>query len=132
MTTAGLATFYLLAINLATYVAFFWDKRQAILQGWRVSERTLLTLAFAGGSPLAKLAQHAMRHKTRKQPFGHMLNSIILVQAAVGVMLLVPPLRDGAARTVSIAAAALVPARAPSEPARRMPHRFGPGTDLRP
>ena len=78
-----LGVLYLIAINAATFCAFFWDQNRAIKNGWRVQESTLLFLSFLGGSPGAKWAQHRLRHKTRKQPFGRSLNIIVGFHIAV-------------------------------------------------
>jgi len=71
----------LLAINLATFAAFGWDKAAARRRDPRIPERTLLILAALGGSPAALLARQALRHKTRKQPFGARLLLIVFLQA---------------------------------------------------
>ena len=42
----------LLGINLAAFLAFWWDKEAARAGGWRVREDTLLGLAVIGGSPV--------------------------------------------------------------------------------
>lgn len=84
---------YFLGVNLLTYVLFFWDKLMAMRGGWRVPEKTLLMWAFLGGSPLAKVAQRLMRHKTRKEPFRSHLNRIILVQCILAVLLSIPDVR---------------------------------------
>jgi uncharacterized membrane protein YsdA (DUF1294 family) len=80
---------YLLAVNLATFVAFATDKHRARTNGRRIPERTLLMLASAGGSPAAFLAQQTLRHKTRKQPFGTWLVVITGLQVAALVGLAV-------------------------------------------
>ncbi|MBD2749618.1 DUF1294 domain-containing protein [Microvirga sp. BT688] len=49
--------------------AFAWDKHCARNGMWRVPERTLLGMAFIGGTIGAVAAQHGLRHKTRKEPF---------------------------------------------------------------
>ncbi|WP_375281526.1 DUF1294 domain-containing protein [Pseudooctadecabacter sp.] len=71
----GLALF-----NITTYLAFALDKDQARRGGRRIPENTLLTLSLFGGSIGAKLAQRRFRHKTRKQPFGLLLNLICIAQ----------------------------------------------------
>jgi uncharacterized membrane protein YsdA (DUF1294 family) len=60
---------YLCLINLATMGAFAWDKHCARNSMWRIPERTLLSMAFFGGTLGAVVAQHSLRHKTRKEPF---------------------------------------------------------------
>ena len=73
----------LLAINGATFALFWWDKRQARLRGWRVSEATLLGWALLGGWPGAKLAQRQFRHKTVKRSFRLRLDAIGVLWAAL-------------------------------------------------
>ena len=85
MTSALLAAClvaYLAAASLLAYAAFALDKRRARAGEWRVPEATLLTLAFLGGSPGAKLAQARLRHKTRKEPFRTRLDRIVAMQGA--------------------------------------------------
>lgn len=60
---------YFVTINAMTFGAFAADKRAAERRTWRVPEARLLGLALLGGTPLALVAQQALRHKTRKEPF---------------------------------------------------------------
>lgn len=60
---------YLAAINLITFLAFAYDKRQAKNGGWRVKEATLLFLCAAGGSLGGLAAMNFCRHKTKKPAF---------------------------------------------------------------
>lgn len=60
-------------INVIAFLAFGWDKRQAVRHGERVAERTLLGLALFGGALGALLGQQVFRHKTQKQPFRTLL-----------------------------------------------------------
>ncbi|MDA7426429.1 DUF1294 domain-containing protein [Thalassococcus lentus] len=73
--------------SLCTFGLFWFDKRRARHNGWRIPERVLLLWAAAGGWIGAKLAQQSLRHKTRKQPFGHLLNAI-----GLGHLLIVWPM----------------------------------------
>ena len=56
-------------LSLAMYGIFAIDKRVAIKQRSRISERTLLALALAGRWPGGFLRQQLLRHKTRKVSF---------------------------------------------------------------
>jgi uncharacterized membrane protein YsdA (DUF1294 family) len=85
---------YLLIINLATAAAFWRDKHCARNSLWRVPERTLLTMAFAGGTLGAIAAQHGLRHKMRKEPFRTILYSFGGLHLAAVVALTVPNVRD--------------------------------------
>ena len=75
-----LCAVYLFAINGLTFVAYAVDKSQARQNGYRISERTLLSLGFLGGSPAAFAAQRVLRHKTRKQSFQSQFRLTVLVQ----------------------------------------------------
>lgn len=55
-----------LILNLITFGVFGIDKLRAHLNLTRISEKTLLALAIAGGSVGAVFAQKLFRHKTRK------------------------------------------------------------------
>lgn len=77
-----LAIGFLVSVNLATFGVFWFDRVSAVEGRRRVSESKMLLFAFLGGWAGAKLAQSALRHKTRKQPFGKMLNCIPLVWIA--------------------------------------------------
>ena len=60
---------WLIIINLLTFILFVVDKRRAVKHKYRISEFTLLTLAFMGGSLGALLAMSVVRHKTKKKIF---------------------------------------------------------------
>ncbi len=67
-----LAPALLVVLNLVTWATYRWDKHQAGRSGARrISERTLLALAWLGGSFGALIAVygHRRRHKTRKPRF---------------------------------------------------------------
>ena len=60
---------YLIVINIVTWIAFGLDKWKAKSGKWRIPERTLLLLALAGGSLGALAGMIMFRHKTRKPKF---------------------------------------------------------------
>ena len=78
-----LAAVVMVAINLVAFATFGIDKRLAQSGDRRVSESTLLALAFWGGTPGAYAGRHVFRHKTRKQPFSNNLFVIAVFQVMV-------------------------------------------------
>ncbi|WP_408609207.1 DUF1294 domain-containing protein [Allopontixanthobacter confluentis] len=83
LTHANIATF-LIAMNFIAFAAFGIDKMlaEAGPRGSvrRISEATLLQLAFLGGIFGAFAGRHLFRHKTRKQPFFTRLYVVAVVQ----------------------------------------------------
>ncbi len=112
-------------INALAFAAFGEDKRRAEQGAWRISEAQLLILALIGGWPGAKLGQKRFRHKTRKQPFATLLNSVGYVLAGGMLIVLFAPWLglDLEIPSLSTFLEAL-----PSESSPIMPHRFGPGS----
>lgn len=77
--------------ELAVFGLFWFDKSRARAHGRRVRESTLLQAAVFGGLG-AWLAQHLLRHKTRKEPFRTQLGFVLalhllLIAAAVWLVL---------------------------------------------
>lgn len=71
---------YLLSINIATMAFYGYDKLIAG-SGWvRVPELVLHSLALAGGSPAALLAQRLLRHKSLKPAFRIVFWLIVALQ----------------------------------------------------
>nr|WP_245879679.1 DUF1294 domain-containing protein [Zobellella endophytica] len=58
-----------LGLSLAAYLAYALDKQAARQDQWRTKESTLHLLALFGGWPGALVAQHRLRHKSRKTSF---------------------------------------------------------------
>ena len=56
-------------MSVVCFIAYGLDKRRAMLDGPRISERSLHWLEFCGGWPGAIVAQRQFRHKTRKLSF---------------------------------------------------------------
>lgn len=80
----AVAIFYIIFINVFTYLVFWIDKERAQTSGRnRIPENTLFLLAGVGGSPGAFYARRKLRHKTRKQPFGAILMIIAAFQIIV-------------------------------------------------
>ncbi len=78
--------YYLLTINLLTFVTYGIDKYKARHKHWRVREASLLLLAALGGSPAALLAMHLFRHKTQHNKFRYGVPGILIVQVLLVVL----------------------------------------------
>ncbi len=74
--------------NAVVFSIYWSDKRAARNGRWRVSETTLLLLAFAGGSLGAVAAQRLLRHKTHKEPFRTILAAIVTLHVCVSIVLI--------------------------------------------
>lgn len=83
LSTIGPIVAAILLLNLCAFFAFGFDKSQARNSGWRISERSLLTLALAGGWLGAKSGQYYFRHKTHKFSFKSKLNAIPWLYALI-------------------------------------------------
>ncbi|MCX8998882.1 DUF1294 domain-containing protein [Rhizobiaceae bacterium BDR2-2] len=84
--SAPLVPLLLITLNLAAFVMFRHDKRAAECGKWRISESTLLWVAFLGGSSGAVLGQQVFRHKTRKEPFCSVLLAIAASHIALALL----------------------------------------------
>jgi uncharacterized membrane protein YsdA (DUF1294 family) len=88
LTPTNIAT-AIIAMNFLAFAAFGIDKARAETGAWRISEGTLLQLAFFGGTVGAYAGRALFRHKTRKQPFSSNLHAIAALQLVAGVGLAV-------------------------------------------
>ena len=75
-----LLIFYLVVINLITFIVFGADKRRAIKNRWRVPEKTLFLLAILGGSIGAEMGMYGFHHKTRHPQFVIGIPVILILQ----------------------------------------------------
>ncbi len=80
--------YYLLSVNLLTFLAFGIDKWKAKHKRWRITEAALLLLAALGGSPAALLAMRVFHHKTLHKKFRYGVPAILLVQVTLVVVFL--------------------------------------------
>ena len=72
--------YYLIAINIVTFLVYGIDKWKAKHGSWRISEATLLILAVIGGSIGALLGMKVWRHKTQHKKFKYGLPLILIIQ----------------------------------------------------
>ena len=75
--------YYLLAVNIATFLLYGIDKYKAKKSKWRISEATLLTMAAIGGSIGAWAGMRLWHHKTMHKKFKYGIPLIIIMQIAL-------------------------------------------------
>ena len=79
--------YYLLAVNIATFLLYGIDKYKAKKGKRRISEATLLTMAAIGGSIGAWAGMRLWHHKTMHKKFKYGIPVIIIMQIALVVYL---------------------------------------------
>ena len=77
--------YYLIAINVITFLTYGIDKLKAKKGKWRIPESTLLLLAIIGGSIGAWLGIKVWHHKTLHKKFKCGIPLIVIVQIAIAV-----------------------------------------------
>ena len=77
---------YLLIVNLTAFFLYGIDKKRAIKQKWRSSEKTLILIAVIGGSVGAICGMQVFRHKTKHIKFKFGLPAILIVQLGIVYM----------------------------------------------
>lgn len=71
---------WLISINLLSFLAYGFDKYQAVRQNSRIPEIILHLLALLGGSPSALAAQFIFRHKINKTSFMVVFILVMILQ----------------------------------------------------
>lgn len=74
--------YYLLAVNVLTFIVYGVDKWKARSGRWRVPEATLIGLAALGGSVGAWLAMQLFHHKTQKKRLHYGVPALFVLQVA--------------------------------------------------
>ena len=80
---ANALLYYLMVINIVTFLVYGIDKIKAKQGSWRISEATLLIFAVIGGSIGAMLGMKVWHHKTMHKKFKYGLPLILLGQIAL-------------------------------------------------
>ena len=79
--------YYLLAVNIATFLLYGIDKYKAKKNQWRISEATLLMMAAIGGSIGTWAGMRLWHHKTMHKKFKYGIPVIIIFQVALAAYL---------------------------------------------
>ncbi|WP_274420928.1 DUF1294 domain-containing protein [Blautia sp. XA-2221] len=80
---------YLIFINMIAFLAYGIDKKRAVRNQWRISEKALLGMAALGGSIGALAGMKIFHHKTRKAKFFVGVPVILAAELIVGFWVLV-------------------------------------------
>jgi uncharacterized membrane protein YsdA (DUF1294 family) len=96
MEITRLIAYYLIGVNLLTFIAYGIDKHKAVRNGQkskhlsrRIPEASLLLLAALGGSPAALLAMYLFRHKTLHRKFRYGVPIILFLQIAIIIVIMI-------------------------------------------
>ena len=79
----NLVLYYIVIINILTFIFYGIDKLKAKKGKWRIPESTLLLLAIIGGSIGAFLGMKVWHHKTMHKKFKYGIPLIIILQLGV-------------------------------------------------
>ena len=71
--------YYLLIINIISFIIYGIDKYKSIKHKYRISENTLIILAILGGAIGAFLGMITFHHKTQKKKFIILIPVIMLI-----------------------------------------------------
>ena len=79
---------YIIVLSLVLLIFMYTDKQKAIKQQWRISEKTLFTLAIFGGAMGGVLGMYLFRHKTKHNRFAFGFSLLAAVQLFIFIRLL--------------------------------------------
>ena len=79
--------YYIIGVNVLTFLVFGIDKLKAKKGKWRISEATLLLLAIIGGSIGAWLGMKVWHHKTMHKKFKYGIPLILVLQIALLILI---------------------------------------------
>ena len=74
---------YFLVMNIITFLLMGYDKHEAKVNQWRISEKALFLFCLLGGSIGGICGMYAFRHKTQKWYFKIGFPLILIIQIGV-------------------------------------------------
>ena len=83
-----IVVYYLICINILTFLVYGIDKWKARNDKWRISEAMLLLLAVIGGSVGAWAGMSVWHHKTLHKKFRYGVPLILIIQVALIIFML--------------------------------------------
>lgn len=79
---------YLILINIIAFISMWLDKKKAMKHQYRISEKTLFTLAILGGALGSILGMKKFHHKTRHWYFKYGMPLILITQLILAATIL--------------------------------------------
>ncbi|MCM1544321.1 MAG: DUF1294 domain-containing protein [Ruminococcus sp.] len=80
---------YLAVISFIAAIATITDKRKAIKNRRRISEKSLIIIGILGGALFEYITMKIIRHKTLHKKFMIGLPAIMIVQAAAAIFIFI-------------------------------------------
>ena len=71
---------YMVVVSVVGFLAMGIDKAKAKADAWRISEKTLLGIAFLGGGAGVWIGMEVFRHKTKHLQFKYGVPVIFLLE----------------------------------------------------
>ena len=82
--------FFIIGINVITFMVYGIDKLKAKKEKWRIPEATLLLLAIVGGSIGAWCGMKVWHHKTMHKKFKYGVPLILMIQIGLYLYWITP------------------------------------------
>ena len=82
--------FFIIGINIITFMVYGIDKLKAKKGKWRIPEATLLLLAIVGGSIGAWCGMKVWHHKTMHKKFKYGVPMILIIQIGLCLYWMAP------------------------------------------
>ncbi|MBU9721172.1 MULTISPECIES: DUF1294 domain-containing protein [Bacillaceae] len=84
-----MALLYFLLLNIVSFTMMGIDKKRAIKGKWRISEKSLMLVAFIGGAFGMLVASRLFHHKTKKLLFKIGLPTFFIIHLALVIIYIV-------------------------------------------
>ncbi len=75
--------------NIVTFIVYGIDKKKAQKGTWRISEKTLLSMAFFGGAFGGVFGMQIFRHKTKHIQFKVIVPLSLVIQICLWAILII-------------------------------------------
>ena len=79
---------FILVINLISFCIMGWDKKCAINNNYRISEKEIFIISILGGSIGTLIGMKIFHHKTQKKKFQLGIPIIVVIQIIISIIIL--------------------------------------------